>query len=145
MIVLRLLAIAGIVGTVAGCTAHQNTDPDPVGPRLSIAPPVETAPEAPQALRPCAGLVGKPGYTAIIGQQVTCSFGGTDILSHQVSVQLVSCPAGENPFYVFYSTAADATDKAVYYASEASPLFRTTRAASNPTHERAQACSDRSK
>ena len=136
VIVLRLLAIVGLAGTVAGCTAHQNTATD------SIAPPAQTVPAAtPVPLRLCAGLVGKPTSAAIIGMQVTCSFGGTDIRSTNVNVQVGQCP-NTSPFYVFYSTAADATDKAVYYGSYAGPLFQTTKATSDLAHERTQVCSD---
>ena len=85
--------------------------------------------------------MGKPSYAAIRGEQVTCSFGGHDALAHDVEVLAERCP-DTSPFYVFYSTAADATDTYVYFGSEASRLYRMTRQAANRASETQQACTN---
>lgn len=124
-------AAAVAVCALAACTS--STPPPMPTNSATSAPPSAVV----DHLRPCASLVGKTAYSAIRGNQVTCSFGGDH--PRAVNVSVLQCPTG-SPYYVFYSTASDATDKTVYYGSEATLLFATTRAGNNVAKERANAC-----
>lgn len=92
-------------------------------------------------LRACAGLVGKPFYTALIGMQVTCSFGGRDTGSRRVSVTAESCP-DTSPFYILRSTAPDAVDRNVYYGSQGGDLFAAKAGAITLAQQRRRACTE---
>ena len=132
-----MLTVALALAMATACTSQSDRSvPSPTEPSGG---PAALSTRSLEPLRRCAGLVGGPTSAAIIGMQVTCSFGGRDTRSRLVSVRAMTCPDGA-PFYVFLSTAADATDNAVYYGSEASPLFRTNEAAADLATERRQAC-----
>jgi hypothetical protein len=115
-----------VIALLEGLPGHAST--------LIVVPDTRAEP-----LRACSGLVGKPTHSAIIGMQVTCSFGGHDTQSRLVSIRPVTCPDG-SPFYIFHSTAPDATDKGVYFGSEVGPLFRTLSGTQTLKSERNQAC-----
>jgi hypothetical protein len=123
---------------MTACTStHPAAAPPPSGPRTQGASSFSESQSAP--LRPCASLLGQATGSAIVGEQVTCGFGGKDVDAHQVSVLAEKCP-DSGPFYVFYATATDATDRYVYYGSEAGSLLRTTHQAANLATETREAC-----
>jgi hypothetical protein len=132
----RNLAIGAVllVG-LAACTSHHAHSATTAVQQANTS----DSAVAPPALRPCRALIGKPAYAAIIGEQVTCSFGGSDTSPHQVNVLVEKCP-DTSVFYVFYSTAHDATDHGVYYGAEGSPLFSTSHKAASFASETRQAC-----
>ncbi|MDP9093674.1 MAG: hypothetical protein M3N95_12260 [Actinomycetota bacterium] len=133
----RIFAVgAMLLAGLTGCTSH-NSAHAAIAPVTNADRRVSSGP--PAALRACRMLIGKATSAAIIGEQVTCGFGGSDTLARGVSVLVEPCP-DTSPFYVFYSTSHDATDHAVYYGSESSPLFSTSHQAANLAAETRQAC-----
>jgi hypothetical protein len=118
------------IGRVLACRPHAGANEPP---------PVPSTSTRVVALRPCASLVGKTTFSAILGGQVTCGFGGSDTQSHHVDVATFPCP-NTLLLYVFKSTADDATDRSVYYGSTPGALYVQTKATTTLQAMKATGC-----